>query len=117
MAGPAWWRPQRVGMLQVAAELARSLVGGRGSDEFTLLCSRERPAALADLECEAVLAPYRHEVLLKARWLPMVEPQLDCDAILYPYWPSPPRRRPGAPPAPIFVHAPPSPPPPAQLPC
>jgi glycosyltransferase involved in cell wall biosynthesis len=110
----ACWRPQRVGMLTVAVELARALVAGRGrpgrepgapsNDEFTLLCSRERPAALADLECEAVLAPYRHEVVLKARWLPMVESQLGCDAILYPYWPSPPRRRRGAPPAAIFVH-------------
>jgi glycosyltransferase involved in cell wall biosynthesis len=109
----ACWRPQRVGMLTVAVELARALVAGRGAgraqgapptDEFTLLCSRERPAALADLDCEAVLAPYRHEVVLKARWLPMVEPQLGCDAILYPYWPSPPRRRRGAPPAAIFVH-------------
>src|SRR5712691_6738570 len=91
-------------MLTVAVELARALVVGRGADDFTLLCSRERPAALADLECEAVLAPYRHEVVLKARWLPMVEPQLGCEAILYPYWPSPPRRRRGAPPAAIFVH-------------
>ncbi len=77
----ACWRPQRVGMLTVAVELARGLVGGRGragpkpgapsNDEFTLLCSRERPPG---------------------------------DAILYPYWPSPPRRRRGAPPAAIFVH-------------
>jgi glycosyltransferase involved in cell wall biosynthesis len=93
-----------VGMLTVAVELARALVAGRGSDDFTLLCSRERPPALADLDCEAVLAPYRHELVLKARWLPMVEPQLGCAAILYPYWPSPPRRRRGAPPAAIFVH-------------
>jgi glycosyltransferase involved in cell wall biosynthesis len=100
----ACWRPQRVGMVTVAVELARALVAGRGADTFTLLCSRERPPALADLDCEAVLAPYRHEVLLKARWLPTIEPQLGCDAILYPYWPSPPRRRPGAPPAAIFVH-------------
>lgn len=91
-------------MVTVAVELARALVAGRGADDFTLLCSRERPQALADLDCEAVLAPYRHEVVLKARWLPMVEPQLGCSAILYPYWPSPPRRRPGAPPAAIFVH-------------
>jgi glycosyltransferase involved in cell wall biosynthesis len=100
----ACWRPQRVGMVTVAVELAKALVAGRSHDDFTLLCSRERPPALADLDCEAVLAPYRHEVLLKARWLPMIEPQLGCDAILYPYWPSPPRRRPGAPPAAIFVH-------------
>jgi glycosyltransferase involved in cell wall biosynthesis len=100
----ACWRPQRVGMTTVAIELARALVEGRGGDRFTLLCSRERPPSLTGLDCEAVLAPYRHEVVLKARWLPMIEPQLGCDAILYPYWPSPPRRRPGAPPAAIYVH-------------
>jgi glycosyltransferase involved in cell wall biosynthesis len=100
----ACWRPQRVGMLTVAVELAKALVEGRGEDEFTLLCSRERPAALANLECEAVLSPYRHELVLKTRWLPAIEAQLDCDAILYPYWPSPPRRRPDAPPAVVFVH-------------
>src|SRR5260370_13450224 len=107
-------------MLTVGVELARGLVGGRGAgreqgapsnDDFTLLCSRERPPALADLDCEAVLAPYRHEVLLKTRWLPMVEPQLGCDAILYPYWPSPPRRRPGPPPPAAFDLALPFPPP------
>src|SRR5713101_4662042 len=91
-------------MLTVAVELARSLVAGRNGDQFTLLCSRERPPALADLECEAVLAPYRNEVLLKARWLPAIETQVGCDAILYPYWPSPPRRRQGAPPAAVYVH-------------
>jgi len=91
-------------MLTVAVELARALVDGRDGDDFTLLCSRERPAALAGLDCEAVLAPYRHEVVLKSRWLPMIEPQLGCDAILYPYWPSPPRRRRGAPPAAIYIH-------------
>lgn len=100
----ACWRPQRVGMLTVAVELTRALVADRGSDTFTLLCSRERPAALAGLDCEAVLAPYRHEVALKTRWLPAIEAQLDCAAILYPYWPSPPRRRPDAPPAAVFAH-------------
>jgi len=100
----ACWRPQRVGMVTVAVELSRALVANRGQDEFVLLCSRERPASLADLDCEAVLAPYRHELVLKSRWLPTVEPLLECDAILYPYWPSPPFRRPGAPPAAIFVH-------------
>ncbi len=100
----ACWRPQRVGMLTLAVELARALVAGKNGDQFTLLCSRERPAALADLDCEAVLAPYRHEVVLKARWLPAIETQVGCDAILYPYWPSPPRRRPGAPPAAVYVH-------------
>ncbi len=100
----ACWRPQRVGMLTVAVELSRALVATGGGDRFTLLCSRERPASLRDLDCEAVLAPYRHEVVLKTRWLPEIEAQLGCDAILYPYWPSPPFRRAGAPPAAVFVH-------------
>jgi glycosyltransferase involved in cell wall biosynthesis len=100
----ACWRPQRVGMLTVAVELTKALVAARGEDQYTLLCSRERPPALAGLDCEAVLSPYRHEVALKTRWLPTVEAQLDCDAILYPYWPSPPRRRRDAPPAAVFVH-------------
>jgi glycosyltransferase involved in cell wall biosynthesis len=100
----ACWRPQRVGMVTVAVELTRALVASRGEDEFTLLCSRERPPALGALDCEAVLSPYRHEVALKALWLPAVETQLGCDAILYPYWPSPPRRRAGAPPAAICVY-------------
>src|SRR5207237_2708238 len=38
------------------------------------------------------------------RWLPVVEADAGLDAMLYPYWPSPPRRRPGAPPAAVFVH-------------
>jgi glycosyltransferase involved in cell wall biosynthesis len=91
-------------MLTVAVELSRALIARRGKDEFTLLCSRERPEALAGLDCDAVLAPYRHELALKARWLRTVEPLLDCDAILYPYWPSPPFRHGAAPPAAIFVH-------------
>jgi glycosyltransferase involved in cell wall biosynthesis len=91
-------------MLTVAVELAKSLVANRGKDEITLLCSRERPAGLVGLDCEAVMSPYRHELALKTRWLPTVEPQLGCDAILYPYWPSPPFRRADAPPAAIFVH-------------
>jgi glycosyltransferase involved in cell wall biosynthesis len=91
-------------MLTVAVELTRALVSNRGDDRFTLLCSRERPAGLEGLECEAVLSPYRHEVALKTRWLPTVEGQLGCDAILYPYWPSPPFRRRDAPPAAVFVH-------------
>jgi glycosyltransferase involved in cell wall biosynthesis len=91
-------------MLTVAIELSRALVAARGHDGFTLLCSRERPEALVGLDCDAVLAPYRHELALKARWLRTVEPMLDCDAILYPYWPSPPFRHRTAPPAAIFVH-------------
>ncbi len=100
----ACWRPQRVGMTTVAIELSKALIQQRGPDRYTLLCSRERPADLAGLDCEAVLAPYRHEVALKTRWIPSIEPRLECDAILYPYWPSPPFRREGAPPAAIFVH-------------
>jgi glycosyltransferase involved in cell wall biosynthesis len=99
----ACWRP-RVGMVTVATELARALVAGRDGDAYTLLCSRERPPSLRDLDCEAILAPYRHELALKLRWLPVVESQLGGDAILYPYWPSPPMRRHGAPPAAIFVY-------------
>jgi glycosyltransferase involved in cell wall biosynthesis len=91
-------------MLTVAVELSKALVNGRSKDEFVLLCSRERPAALENLDCEAVLAPFRHEIALKSRWIPRIEPQLESDAILYPYWPSPPFRRAGAPPAAIFVH-------------
>ena len=91
-------------MLTVAIELSRALITGSRTDRCVLLCSRERPDRLHDLDCEAVLSPYRHELVLKSRWLPAIEPQLDAAAILYPYWPSPPRRRPGAPPAAIFVH-------------
>jgi len=91
-------------MLTVAVELSRALVEHASGDKFVLLCSRERPESLQDLDCEAVLSPYRHELVMKSRWLPAVEPQLEADAILYPYWPSPPFRRAGAPPAAVFVH-------------
>src|SRR5258708_7298166 len=100
----ACWRPQRVGMLTVAVELTKALVAARGDDEYTLLCSQERPPALAGLDCGGVLPPSRHERALKPRGLPAVEAQRDCDAILYPYWPSPPARRRDAPPAAVFVH-------------
>jgi glycosyltransferase involved in cell wall biosynthesis len=100
----ACWRPQRVGMTTVALELSKALVAHKEKDGIVLLCSRERPQALDGLQCEAVLSPYRHEVNLKMRWLPAVEPRLESDAILYPYWPSPPFRRHDAPPAAIFVH-------------
>src|SRR5438093_11627113 len=100
----ACWRPLRVGMSTVAVELTRALVNGRGTDEFVLICSRDRPDSLRDLDCEAVFSPHRHELVMKSRWLPAVEPLLEADAILYPYWPSPPFRRAGAPPAAVFVH-------------
>jgi glycosyltransferase involved in cell wall biosynthesis len=91
-------------MVTVATELTHALISERDGDAYTLLCSRERPAGLRDLDCEAVLAPYRHELALKLRWLPLVETEVEGDAILYPYWPSPPRRRRGAPPAAVFVY-------------
>jgi glycosyltransferase involved in cell wall biosynthesis len=91
-------------MLTVAVELTRALVNASSGDEFVLICSRERPESLRDLDCEAVLTRHRHELAVKARWMPAIEPLLEADAILYPYWPSPPYRRPGAPPAVIFVH-------------
>src|ERR1700682_445991 len=91
-------------MLTVAVELTRALVAQRGGDEFTLLCSRERPEALRDLDCEAVLSPCRNAVAQKALLLATIDTQVGCDAILYPYWPSPPRRRAGAPPAAICVY-------------
>lgn len=99
----ACWRP-RVGMVTVATELARALVNGRDGDAYSLLCSRERPESLRDLDCDAVLAPYRHELALKLRWLPAIESELESDAILYPYWPSPPIRSKDAPPAAVFVY-------------
>ena len=91
-------------MLTVAVELTRALVTHRGSDEFVLVCSRERPESLRDLDCDVVLAPHRHELAVKAAWLPAIETMLEADAILYPYWPSPPLRRHGAPPSAVFVH-------------
>jgi glycosyltransferase involved in cell wall biosynthesis len=100
----ACWRPQRVGMVTVALELSRALIENKGSDELVLVCSRERPASLRGLAVEAVYSPHRHELAVKSRWLPAIEPLLESDAILYPYWPSPPFRREGAPPAVLFVH-------------
>ena len=100
----ACWRPRRVGMTTVAIELSRAIVARKAKDGITLLCSRERPAALEGFDCETVLSPYRHELAQKARWLRGIEPELECDAILYPYWPSPPFRHHDAPPAAVFVH-------------
>ncbi|HEX6548803.1 MAG TPA: glycosyltransferase family 1 protein [Candidatus Dormibacteraeota bacterium] len=97
----ACWRP-RVGMVTLALELTAALIERGQAADFTLLCSRERPAGFE--APPAVLSPHRHEVANKLLWLPAVEPQLEAGAILYPYWPSPPRRRRGAPPAVVFVH-------------
>src|ERR1051326_7933249 len=87
----ARWRP-RVCMVRAAIELTRALAAARDGDAYTLLCSRERPDSLRDLDSDAVLAPYRHELALKLRWLPQIESRLDSDAILYPYWRSEERR-------------------------
>ncbi len=91
-------------MVTVATELTRALVTKRDGDAYTLLCSRERPSSIRDLDCEAVYSPYRHELALKLRWLPAIESDLGSSAILYPYWPSPPRRSRSAPPAAVFVY-------------
>jgi glycosyltransferase involved in cell wall biosynthesis len=100
----ACWRP-RVGMLTVSTSLTRAMLAasGGGDVEYTLFCSRARPDGFAR-QGEAVLSPHRHEVANKLFWLPAVEAAAGLDAVLYPYWPSPPRRRAGAPPAIVFVH-------------
>ena len=98
----ACWRP-RVGMVTLAMSLTAQLLEIGGSERrFTLFCSQERPVGMD--EARAVLSPHRHEVLNKLRWLPAVEVEAGLDAMLYPYWPCPPRRRPGAPPAVMVVH-------------
>ena len=100
----ACWRP-RAGMLTLAIQLAERMIAtGRDERRFTLFCSRERPAGLNGADCRAVLSPHRHEVLNKLRWLPAVEADASLDAVFYPYWPCPPRRRLGAPPAAMVVH-------------
>jgi len=97
----ACWRP-RVGMVTAAMELSGRLFATPGP-AFTAFLSRERLPGVGR-EVEAVLSPHRHELLNKLTWLPLVEPQAGLDAMFYPYWPSPPVRRRGAPPAVVFVH-------------
>ena len=100
----ACWRA-RVGMPTTSIELTRAMLGEPGEGhEFTLFCSRERPAGLNGGQARAILSPHRHEIANKLFWLPAVEPQAGLDVILYPYWPSPPFRRRGAPPAIVYVH-------------
>ena len=91
----------RVGMVTLSLELTRALLAQPGDQEWVLLASRER---IPGLDAPFILSPYRHEVLNKLVWMPPVEAALGAAAILYPYWPSPPRRRAGAPPAAVFVH-------------
>jgi glycosyltransferase involved in cell wall biosynthesis len=101
----ACWRP-RAGMGTVAIHLTERMRAIAGPERrFTLFCSRERPAALDGVTgATEVLSPHRHEVLNKLRWLPRAEVGAGLDAMLYPYWPCPPRRRRGAPPAVMVVH-------------
>jgi glycosyltransferase involved in cell wall biosynthesis len=92
-------------MVTVAVELTHEILAQVGDQRLiTLFCSRERPPGLGAVEARFVLSPWRHEVLNKLRWLPAVESDAGLDVMLYPYWPSPPRRRAGAPPAAVFVH-------------
>ena len=87
-------------MVTVTLELTKALA--RRGVPLTLFCSRERPAGLEG--APAILSPHRDELLNKLRWLPAMEAQTNLDAVLYPYWPPPPVRRRGAPPALTFVH-------------
>jgi glycosyltransferase involved in cell wall biosynthesis len=89
-------------MVTLTIGLTRELI--KADRQFTLFCSGERPPGLECGSCFAALSPYRHEVLNKLRWLPAVEASAGLDAMLYPYWPCPPRRRRGAPPAVMVVH-------------
>ncbi len=92
-------------MVTASVELARAMLEeGGGERRFTVFASRGRPAGMEAAAAGFVLSPHRHEVLNKLRWLPVVESQAGLEAILYPYWPSPPRRRRGAPPAAVFIH-------------
>jgi glycosyltransferase involved in cell wall biosynthesis len=100
----ACWRP-RVGMVTLSLELTAAIVEQLDpGEEIVVFASRERPGGMELLRGTFVLSPYRHELMNKLRWLPVVEAQSGLDAILYPYWPSPPRRRRSAPPAVVFVH-------------
>jgi glycosyltransferase involved in cell wall biosynthesis len=100
----ACWRV-RVGMPTTSIQLTRAMLAQPAEDyEFTLFCSRERPAGLDGADARAVLSPHRHEIANKLFWLPAVEPEAGLDVMFYPYWPSPPLRRTGAPPSLVYVH-------------
>ena len=96
----ACWRP-RVGMVTASVELARALLEAGRQHDWVIFGSRE---PLPSLPAEWVLSPHRQEVANKLLWLPGAEVRPGLDAILYPYWPSPPLRRPAAPPAVVAVH-------------
>jgi glycosyltransferase involved in cell wall biosynthesis len=91
-------------MVTVALELTRHLLASAGGRQLVVFSSRERPRGFEAAGGEFVFSPHRHEVLNKLYWLPAVEGGAALDAILYPYWPSPPRRERGAPPAAMVVH-------------
>ena len=91
-------------MVTVALELAGRLLEQAGDRELLFFASRERPPGLEMAPVRFVFSPYQHEVANKLLWFPAVEAQAGLAGILYPYWPCPPRRRPGAPPAAMFVH-------------
>jgi glycosyltransferase involved in cell wall biosynthesis len=90
-------------MVTAALALSRSLIEATPQHWFTVFCA-SRPDHLAGLDYEAVLCPHRNEVAVKLAWMPFVEAAASLDAILYPYWPSPPFRRAGAPPAVICIY-------------
>jgi glycosyltransferase involved in cell wall biosynthesis len=87
-------------MVTVSLELARALA--RRGVPLTIFCSEHRLPGFEGVR--AVLSPHGGEVANKLAWLPRVEGSAGVDAMLYPYWPPPPNRRPGAPPAITFVH-------------
>jgi len=92
-------------MVTLSLELTAAIIEQLApDDEIVVFASRDRPAGMEAARATFVLSPYRHELMNKLRWLPVVEAQAGLEAILYPYWPSPPRRRRGAPPAVVFVH-------------
>jgi glycosyltransferase involved in cell wall biosynthesis len=91
-------------MVTVALELTGHMLRSARERRLVLFASRGRPDGLEEADAEFVLSPYRHEVLNKLLWLPGTENRAELDAVLYPYWPCPPRRERGAPPAAMFVH-------------
>lgn len=92
-------------MVTLALDLTQAILREcERDDEVVLFASRERPPGFDAAPASFVLSPHRHEVLNKLRWFRAVETEAGLDAILYPYWPSPPRRRRGAPPAAVYVH-------------
>src|ERR671936_133002 len=90
--------------MRAGVDLTRALLRAGDGDAFTLFCSRERPGDLDAPTATAVLSPHRHELANKLTWLPSVEGAAGLDVMLYPYWPPPPVRRPGGPPAATLVH-------------